>query len=550
MLRKAIFSLGVFVLLLLAACGGSTQVTTITVLFTSDMHGVITSPDAETPGCLARVADLIRRARAEVPNLLVLDGGDTIQGNPLMYIAARQFADRPNPIIDAMNAAGYDAMAVGNHEFNFGMDYLRHTQEQAAFPYLCANIVDENSGMPVFPPFTVKEIEGLKVGIIGVVTNGIPNWELPEHIAGLEFQEPVEGVRNFLPTLKEAEGCDIVIVLAHTGFPHPEEGGTYAEMDDERNALAIARLDDVDLLLTGHIHQLMEPQMVEKTFAATCPPYARGAIRIEMTIERSGDEVTSVNCGGGFIEIDDAVPVDEEILAAAQPMIDTTEEYLDTVLANSSIEIDAAPERLTDSPIVDLIHQAQLEATGAELSIASLLPWAGVEIPVGPFKIRKVFEIYPYENQMLTVRATGTQLKAFLEHAANYYDDAWLEGDVLKVDIDEKISKYNVDNIEGLTYRIDPTREEGDRVVDLKYKGSPIDPERGFTVAVNSYRFAGGGGFDMFDPDAVVSPSALGAREILIEYIKEHGLGELRATGNWFVSPDGRKHEKLETDER
>lgn len=519
----------------LSAAQAQEQVT-LTVAYTTDLHGVILNGMDERskdhPGCLARAATLIRQWRIDDPDLILIDNGDTIQGNPLMYHAARQMPrSEMNPLIAAMNIMGYDAMAIGNHEFNFGNDYLRHLASQASFPFLSANTINKLNGEPEYQPYVVIERKGVRIGILGLVTSSVPSWELPRHIENLKFLNPAEAAEKYVPILREQEQCDVVIVSLHDGLlPDPDAYSGYSESAGVR----ISKIQGVDLLLTGHVHRLVEPTVVNDTHAATGPPHARGLISYKISLTDSRIDTIS----GEYVEITDDIAIDPEIETAAISSYDATGRYLDTVIAeNDRLIIDAA-SRYADSPMVDLLHKAQLEATGADISLASLLPWGGYELPPGPVTIRDIFRFYPYENTLVTIELRGSGIREALEWSARYFDGIELSDGRLILLRDAVISPYNMDHAEGISYRIDPTAPEGNRVKEVMFRGAPLDDDRAYTVALNSYRYAGGGGYTMLSRGKLVAQNEKGVREILIDYITEHGMLGAWPTGNWHIGPE------------
>lgn len=530
-------------ILICAVLAGAEETRKVTVLFTTDLHGTILPHDYFNAragvNSLARIATVARQIRAENPEMLLLDGGDTIQGNALMYAAARQFPAEANPIIAAMNAIGYDAMAVGNHEFNFGSEYLRKVEKEGTFPFLAANALWSDRGESAFRPFIVLERGGVRIGILGLTNPNIPAWELPDYIAGLSFEDPVETARRYVPILRGRERCDVVIVLLHSGFERLDDEEALGGTRGENRAWAMAHeIEGVDLLLTGHTHRLVEPRRIGKTFAATCPAHARMAMRFDLTLRRDAAGALIVEPAGQMIEIDESLAVDEAVVAAARDMHERTIAWLDEVVANLPEPLAVPADRLYDTRLMDVLQAAQLEASGADISIASLLPWNGVEFPAGPLRVRDLFRFYPYENLLVTVQVSGRKVKEFLEWSARYYTGARFEDGRLVIAANPDVSPYNVDFVEGLRYRIDPTRPQGDRVRDLTFRGRPLADDQLVTAALNHYRLAGGGGYAMFADALIVKRAERGVREILIDYLRAHGVDGVTCSGNWYVAPD------------
>ena len=554
-MRRTYAAVAVAVAATLTIAAGMIQDATvrITVLFTSDLHGHILPYDyfsAQTAELgLAKVGTLIRRVREENPNTILLDGGDTIQGSPLLFYAQRVGESLPNPMMRAMNLLDYDAMVVGNHEFNYGLRVLRAAEEEAEFPFLSANIIDEITGERIFLPFEVIESAGVRIAVIGLTTPAIPSWEVPEHYAGLAFNDPVGMARVWVPSLRGPRNCDLVIALAHFGFegdPENDEGFTNSE---ENMAYELAtEIEGIDLLLTGHTHRLIEPRQIGGTFASTCPPYGRRIIRIDIDLESDGEGGWRVTGRSGrSIPVTEEIEPDPEVVAEVLEIHELTESYLNEVVGFASEPLTSENGLLRDTALADLLQTAQLEATQADVSFASLLIGERFEIPAGPITLRQVYALYRYEDQLLAVEADGETIRAALEHAARYYDGLELTpAGVLEVVTDQDIYPDCVDFAEGVSYRIDPTRPEGDRVRDLTFQGRPIRPEQTFNIAINSYRFAGGDGYDMFAGCPVVSRAELEVREIVIDYLRRRGTLEPSCSRNWYIAPDIMESQEVE----
>jgi len=549
----AAFAVAAAAILTIAAGAAQDASVRITVLFTSDLHGHILPYDyfSAQPAefGLAKVGTLIRRVREENPNTILLDGGDTIQGSPLLFYTQRVQEGLPNPMMRAMNLLGYDAMVVGNHDFNYGLGVLRAAEEEAEFPFLSANIIDEITGERVFLPFEVVERAGVRIAVIGLTTPAIPSWEVPEHYAGLVFNDPVGMARVWIPSLRGPRNCDLVIALAHFGFegdPDSDEGFTNSE---ENMAYELAtEIEGIDLLLTGHTHDLIEPQQIGGTFACTCPPYGRRVIRIDVDLEPDGEGGWRVTGRSGrSIPVTEEIEPDPEVVAEVLEAHELTESYLNDVVGATAEPLSSGNGLFRDTALADLLQTAQLEATEADVSFAAPPIGEQFEIPAGPITLRQVYALYRYDDQLLAVDVNGETIRAALEHAARYYDGLELTPvGVLEVVTDQEIYPGCVDFAEGVSYRIDPTRPKGQRVRDLAYRGRPIRPEQSFTVAINSYRFVGGDGYGMFAGCPVVSRTELEVREIVIDYLRRCGTLEPSCSRNWYIAPDIMESQEVE----
>ena len=514
----------------------------LTVLHTSDIHGsVLPFDDARNrpaDGSLAQVATLVKEIREKAHDpVLLLDSGDTIQGTPL-----EQFVDvrwgEPSPTIAAMNAMGYQAMAVGNHEFNFGLEVLRRAERQAHFPFLSANTVKIATGKPAFRPYVILRAGKVRVGVLGLTTPRIPGWEMPEHYKGLRFEPMDEAARHWVPILRGTERCDLVVVLAHTGFERDPQTGKALGGEEENFAWRLSEVPGIDLLLTGHTHRNIPPRKLHGVIVSQPSSHAKRLTRIDLDLERTGGAWHIASWHGENLKVV-GVPPDPAIVAAAEPAHRRVVAALDGPVGHVTAPVSVHGCRLGDCAALDLIHAVQLEASGADLSLASLLTMRTPDLPAGPVTWRWVYALYVYPNTLVAVRLTGAQVKDVLEHAALYY--AGLDcssGPGCELLVDRRVRGYNVDTMEGLSYRIDPTRPAGDRVQDLRYHGLPLDLHASFTVVCNNYRAAGGGGFPHLSGAKVVWKSSEGMTDLIGDWLQRHDPWVPRVDGNWSIAPN------------
>lgn len=518
---------------------GAAESRRVTLLHTSDLHGRVLPWDdvrAEPArGSLAQVATVVDRVRATADGpVLVLDSGDAIQGTPLELYEHVLWA-RPSPTIAAMNLIGYDAMAVGNHELNFGLDVLRRAERQARFPLLSANILHTADGEPAFPPFTVIEREGLRVGVLGLITPAVPQWERPEHYPGLEFESPVEAARRWVEILRRAERCDLVVVLAHTGLERDPETGEPTGTAHEDWAWRLAAVDGVDVLLIGHSHRAIPPRLVAGAVVAQPSSHGRAVTRIDLELTATEDVWHVSGFDGEIVAVGDET-ADRRLLEALAPARKRVVEALAQPVGEVTAPVTVAGCRLADCAAVDLVHAVQLAASGADVSLASLLSDRTPDLAAGPVTWRWVHGLYVYPNTLVAVRLSGGQLVAVLEHAARFYDGLDCSpANGCTVLVDPDIPGYNVDSAAGVSYRIDPTRPEGRRVREVRFRGLPLDCEEEVVVVVNSYRATGGGGFPHLAEAPVVWRSEKEVAQLIGEHLRKAGSWQPVVDGNWFI---------------
>ncbi len=510
----------------------------ITVLGTTDLHGHVEPLDYYTnkPANLglAKIATLIRQARAERPDALLLDSGDTIQGTPLAYYYAEKDTVSPNPMMLLMNSLHYDAMAVGNHEFNFGLDVLWKAKREANFPILAANIKQTyTTGVPHFQPYIIKQVQGVRVAIVGFVTPGIPRWEIPEHYRGYTFEPIVDAARRVIPEVRKQ--ADLVVVIAHSGLgpdPAAHQAPNSDEVAGENVMYALAeQVPGIDVILFGHTHREVKEMMVNGALLVQAKNWGGSLARvdIDMTRDATGHwQVASKH--STTIPATDSVAADPEILKLAAPYEAATQKYLDTPVATSTQELTGATERFVDGPLVTLINRVQMEYGQADVSMATMF-FLGARIPAGKVTIRQIAALYVYENTLYTVEMTGAQFRQALEHAAGMFQPGPLPaGETLK------LPDYGADSAEGVSYKIDLSKPAGQRIVDLKFKGQPLLDAQKLRVAINNYRYTGGGQYSYKDLRIVYrSPQEI--RDLIIEYVSRTGKIPAESDHNWEIVP-------------
>ncbi|HEX2758299.1 MAG TPA: bifunctional metallophosphatase/5'-nucleotidase, partial [Thermoanaerobaculia bacterium] len=402
----------------------------VTILETADLHGHLLPWDYARAQAgdvgLARVASRIEAIRRETPNVLLLDAGDTIQGTPIEYLHARRPNDDADPMSAAMSAARYDAMAVGNHEFNFGLDVLRKAQKEASFPWLSANTRNAADGTPAFPEYIVKTVGGVRIGVLGMTTPNIPNWEPERNRPGLKWEDPVVTAKRLVPILRKKEKCDFVAVLIHSGpevdLKTLEPDGTEAE----NRVAALARdVPGIDLLLTGHTHRKIPLTRLNGVPLIQPGRWGEALARVDVVFENRSGAWRVADLKGALLLSGPEVATDVAVARIAEKHDKRARAYMEEAVAVADDEFPAGRARLEDTALVDLVNDTQLKVTGADLSMTSLIPSGRYEgFQRGAIILRDVYRLYPYENQLVVVEIDGATLKKVLEHAAEFYGSA------------------------------------------------------------------------------------------------------------------------------
>lgn len=547
-------------LFLLTALGAAARAETasVTVLATTDLHGNIYPYDyftarPEERG-LAKIATLVRQQRAEAPNALLIDCGDTIQGATLegvyqhyvrtgaLPLGMTGAAPSTDPMMAAMSRLGYDAMVVGNHEYNFGLKNLESARGSAKFPWISANtVVPPNGAIRPFAPYLVKTVNGVKVAVIGITTPAVPSWEKPENYRGLRFMDGVEAVEKALGELRSKHKPDLVLVAAHSGLDRDLRSGEVrpGETGFENMVYQVAmKVTGVDAIIFGHTHQQLAQSTLNGVLMHQPKNWGVSLGRVDFELERNGRgpwRVTSKT--GRLLRVGKETAADEEILALAKPYHELAERYLNTPVAESPEAMDGSLARVADTALIDAIHQVQLHYSKADVSMTAMFnPRA--RFPKGPITVRQVAALYIYDNELYVVEGNGKMVREALENAARYFltcpDAACSSGPL----INSKIIGYNYDMAQGVEYEIDLTRPEGERIRNLRYRGKPLEDAQPLRIAINNYRSGGSNGYGMFRNARVLWKSGDEIRDLIVNYYTEHKKLPGKADGNWRVVPD------------
>lgn len=516
------------------------------VAATTDVHGRLrgwdyfgNDPDPDRGlSRAATVVDSLRRiARGRV---ILVDAGDLLQGNPLTYVAARVDTAAPSPVVAAMNAMRYDAAAVGNHEFNYGLDLFDRVRTQARFPFLAANTRRLDGGAP-FPPFTIVERAGVRVAIIGATTPGAMTWDRDYLQGRLAIDDIVLSLPAHVAAAR-AEGADLVVVVAHAGLSGETSYDTVSTgLGGENPMTRVAReVPGIDVLVIGHTHREVADSTINGVLVVQPRNWATSVAVARVRLERRDGAVAVVAKRGEVIPVAGRRE-QRAVVRAVERAHRSAVRYATAVIGRTETEWRTDSARLRDEPLIDLIQQVQRKATGAQLSIASAFT-LDARLAPGPITVAQIARLYPYENSLRALQLSGAQLRAFLEHSARYFVVREGAGGALEVGTDPRIPGYNYDIVAGADYDIDLSRPMGARITRLEIDGRAVQPTDSFTVAVNSYRAGGAGGYDMLRGAPVVFESATEIRELLIDEVRR--LGVLRPddvhTTNWRLLPPTR----------
>ncbi len=521
-----------FLVLLLGGWPLSAQELKLQVLGTTDMHGHVLAQDTyslqpENAGW-AKLTTLIRQAKAQNTNTVLIDSGDTIEGEPINYVRTRLRPDLNEPSIAVMNALGYSAMAIGNHDFNWGVEVLRGVEKQAKFPFLSANTIVVKGGKGPFVPWTKVNVGGATVIIVGFTTPGIPNWEEPENYAGMAFQDIVECAKTLIPRLREKEKADVIIVTMHSGL-----GTLPGQVGDENCALRLAdQVTGIDLILTGHTHVPISIQHKGVPILQAAA-HGRALAVADLTLQKNQGRWRVMASQGRLVQPTVETPQDAQVLELTAVLRAATETYLNTAATNLATDLDGRWCRLEDTPLAQLLHVVQRQATGAQLSAVS---WTSTHIfiPAGPTSIRQFYSLQPYENQLARIRISGKQLRDYLEFSAKGYNFSH-EPELFN----KAVAYYDVDQIDGCAYVLDLSQPVGKRVKNLAFQGQPVRDEQTFSLALSTFRLRGGGGYmsaiGFVGQPEFITPQL--ARNLLFSYVLNRPSLALAPVNAWRTIP-------------
>ncbi|MDQ1708513.1 MAG: hypothetical protein QOJ88_1724 [Pyrinomonadaceae bacterium] len=514
----------------------------IIVLGTTDLHGNLypldyytNKPDSRG---LAKIGTLIKQARKETPNVLLLDSGDTIQGTPLETYHNKKNNQPPDPMMLAMNSLNYDSMTVGNHEYNFGLKVIEKARAEAKFPWLSANTYNRGTNQNHYQPYIVKQIAGVRIGVLGLTTPGIPNWENAPNYAGLEFREPLLEARKWVPVLRGKERADVVVIAMHMGLEEDLRSGEVnpGQVPNENQAIVIAQqVPGIDLIFMGHTHRDVPSVVINGVQLIQANYWGRHLARVDLYLENSGTRWRVAAGAARTIAADERVVPDPELLKIGEPYDRETQAWLARAIGNSEAELTASDARFRDTAILDLIQRVQLEAGQADVSLAAVFN-PDARIAKGPVTVRDIAGLYVYENTLVVLEVTGQQLKDALEHSAKYfrpYEPGKSAADL----VDEKIPAYNFDIAEGVTYVLNIAKPVGQRIENLQFRGQPLAPTQKLRLATNNYRVNGGGGYTMYKGAPVIYRSSAEIRELIIDWVERHKNIPPAPTNNWRIVP-------------
>ena len=543
----------------------SPKTVTLRIVETSDVHGAFFpynfTERRDMSGTMARVSSYLKRQRKEMGNrLILLENGDILQGQPTCYYTNFVATDKPNIAAEVVNYLKYDAQTFGNHDVEVGHKVYDKWIKELNCPVVGANIIDLKSGKPYVEPYVIIEREGVRVAILGMLTPAIPNWLHQNLWSGMRFEEMVSCTKRWVKILREQEKADVVIGLFHSGW----DGGIVTDEYDEDATQKVAeQVEGLDVIFFGHDHR--ERNTTVKNVLCLDPSCNAQKVAVA-TIQVRNGKVTSKK--GELIDVTKE-PLDEDFMRHFQPRIDEVKAFVERKIGVFNENMLSRDAFFGPAAFVDLIHQLQLEHTGADVSFTAPLTFNS-EIKAGPVYQSDMFKLYRFENGIYVVRMTGKEIRNFLEMSYDQWVNTMTSPDDHIMLLAPKVAgdnqrenfknfTFNFDSAAGIDYVVDVTKPNGQKVHILQLSdGRPFDENAWYRVAMNSYRGNGGGellvrgaGIPLDSiPQRIEYQSERDQRHYLTEKIEREGSITPKSLNNWRFIPEAWALPAIERDRK
>lgn len=569
MISKLKFSTAILILFVVLLSCKNAGKSNISILETTDMHGVILPYDfiekKKINSSLAGSVSFIKQMRREKNAVFLLDNGDNLQGQPAVYYY--NFIDTISNhfLAEAMNWCKYDAGTVGNHDIETGHPVYDRLVRLYDFPLLAANAINITTGKPYFNPYVIIEKNNIRIAVLGLITPAIPKW-LPEELySGIEFRDMTETAKLWMPEILKQKP-DLVIGLFHSGWNRSELENNQDDEPDENGSASVAwNVPGFDIIFTGHDHRVANERFIN-SFGDTVLILNGGSHSeniAQADISFSKRKLTGLRrktITGKIIHVKDYEP-DKEFIDRFGPQDKTINGYVNRVIGVSDATISTRDSYFGPSAFVDMIHSIQMEITGADISFAAPLSF-DVSIDKGPVTVGDMFKLYKYENMLYTMTLTGEEVDKYLEFSYSEWLNTMRNATdyLLKFRLDKegkliltdgkawlKNQSYNFDSAAGIDYVVDASKPDGDKITIKSFTGGKqFLPQNAYNVALNSYRGNGGGGhltegagIDLKDLNSrVISSTTRDLRYYILKSIEEKGKITPFACSNWKIIPE------------
>ena len=532
--------------------------TTIKLIETTDVHGSYYSYDfirmKDTDGGLTKVASYIEEQKNANPGKVILmDNGDILQGQPVAYYY--NFIDTASVHVSSamLNWLEFDCGTMGNHDVEAGPEVYNRWIKDCKFPVLGANIIRKDNGEPYLPPYKIIERDGIRVAVLGMITPAIPSW-LPENLwKGLEFEDMETCAKRWVKTIKETENPDLMVGLFHAG----PEGNLLDNVVENGSKLAAVNVPGFDIVFMGHDHQRLCENVAnvdgDSVLIINPANAARRVAEVTVTIKKSDGKVTDKQISGKLVSMKDYED-NPTFTEAFAPQFKATQDFVTKRIGKINSTITSQDAFFGSSAFVDLIHQLQMDISGAEVSLCAPLSM-NAELKEGDIYMSDMFNLYRFENLLYVMELTGQEIKDFLEMSYGLWTNQMTSADdhlLLLNDKDQgfgrlKNASFNFDSAAGIIYTVDVTKPQGEKInIVSMADGSDFNLSKTYRVAVNSYR--GNGGGDLLTKGAGIAKEDLSKRIVfstekdlryyLMQRIEQVGTIDPKPLSHWKFIPE------------
>lgn len=542
------------------------------IIETSDVHGCFFPYNFiernEAKGSLARVSSYVNKLRREYgKNVILIDNGDILQGQPSCYYSNFVATDKPNIVSKIYNYMGYDAATFGNHDVEPGHAVYDKWVGEVDCPILGANIIDTSNGLPYVKPYTIIERDGVRVAVLGMLTPAIPNWLENKIWSGLKFEDIEQSAKKWIAYLKKNEKPDVIVGLFHSGW----DGGIVTSEYKEDAAKATAEnVDGFDIIFFGHDHRARKADVKSPSGKnVLCLDPSNNAINVsdaEIIITKKNGKVVGKSISGDVKDIT-TQPIDEEYVKHFANDIEEVKKYVGQKIGVMGKTMYTRDSFFGSSMFIDLVHNLQLQITKADISFNAPLQF-NATIKEGPLYMSDMFKLYRYENKLCVLRMTGEEIRRHLEMSYDLWVNTMKDKDDHIMLLDKrnttdmqkfgfKNMTFNFDSAAGINYVVDVTKPDGEKVKILSMdNGKKFDPNKWYNVAMNSYRANGGG--ELLTKGAGIPKEELQKRKVyesdrdlryyLAEEIRKKGKISPKANNNWRFVPENWTKQALQRD--
>lgn len=530
---------------------------TLKLIETSDVHGCYFPYDfirnKPMKGSLARVSSYVKEQREKYENVILMDNGDILQGQPVAYYYNYMDTISEHVCAAMLNYMKYDVGTMGNHDVETGHAVYDRWVRQCNFPVLGANIVDNKTEKPYLPPYQVIEKEGVKIAILGMITPAIPSW-LPEQLwSGLHFEDMEDCARKWVKIIREKENPDVLVGLFHAG----PEGNKLDNVVENGSGNVAKSVPGFDVVFMGHDHTRRYEKVVnvegDSVLLIDPANMSKVVSEVTFTIKKQDGKVVSKQVEGKLVNMDGYAP-DADFLNIFSGAYETTMDFVSRNIGRIEHTISSKEAFFGPSAFVDLIHQLQLDITGADISFCAPLS-AYAEIKKGDICVSDMFNLYKYENLLYTMKLTGKEIKDFLEMSYALWTNQMQSPDDHLMLLNEedngfgrfKNPSFNFDSAAGIIYTVDVTKPQGEKIrIERMANGEHFDLNKTYRVAVNSYR--GNGGGDLLTKGAGIPKTELAKRIVystdkdlryyLMKRIEEVKVLDPKPLNQWKFIPE------------